>query len=289
MAEPVSVPPGVGIVHAPASAKPRRFVSTSTDGLSGYWTTKSDEELAADEVAAKAQHDALVAQSLRLHPTIAAERQAEREAAQQAAWNQQWPNPRQSLRAAHETLCAAAASLAQHRDHAASAKAHLTEREVGVERAQSEVETVRKAQTDRLKDRLAGNGDPVPDGDDPAEAAAMRDAERARRLLAVARSALSDIEAEVETAGGEVRRAQTRVEAAAAAVITKAQQSVEAELTVAQQRVAELQAQLSALRVDHRYGSANWRPNLRRLLTDPEAPLIEAEIKSAVAPEPETA
>jgi hypothetical protein len=282
MAEPVSVPPGVGIVHAPASANPRRFISTSTDGLSGYWTTKSDEELAADEAAAKVQHDALVAQALELHPTIAAERQAEREAVQLAAWNAQWPDPRASLRAAHNELHSAEGVLAKHRDQGRAAAAHVAERAAGVERAQQEVETVRREQAARLRARLAGNGGAAPDGDDPAEVLAMRDGERARRLLAVAQAALTDIEASVEEAQDAVDREKRRVEQAALATIEKTRQAVEAELTVAQQVVTNLQSRMISLRVDHRYSSASWRPNLRRLLVDPEAPLIESEIKSAV-------
>src|SRR6516225_5317485 len=121
MAEPVSVPSGVATVRAPASAKPRRFISTSRDGLSGFWTVKTDEELAADEVAAKQQHDAMIAQALRLHPTIAAQAAAEREAAQQAAWDQQWPDPRAQLRSAHAVLREAETELAKLRRHATAA------------------------------------------------------------------------------------------------------------------------------------------------------------------------
>jgi hypothetical protein len=278
----VSGHPGIAPVRAPSGEKPRRFISTSADGLSGFWTTKSDEELAAEADAAKAQHDARVEQGLAWHPFIAAQRQAEREAAQLAAWNEQWPNPRAQLRAAHETLRTAEAALAQHRDQAGAAAAHVAEREAGVERAQSEVETARKAQTARLKDRLAGNGGAVPDGDDPAEAAAMRDAERARRLLVVAQAAQADIEVEVGNAEDAVDREKRRVEQAALATIEKTRQAVEVEWAAAQQRVADLQAQLSGLRIDRRYGSANWPAPLRKLLVDPEAPLIKDENKSAV-------
>jgi hypothetical protein len=248
-----------------------------------------EEEAAADQLAQK-QRAAQLAQALQWHPAIAAQAAAKREEAQQQAFDERWPNPRAQLRSAHDELHSAEATLAKHREQGRAAAAHVAERAAGVERAQSEVETARKAQTDRLKDRLAGNGGPVPDGDDPAEAVAMRDAERCRRLLAVAQAALTDIEAEVENAADAVSRAKRQVEECALAVITKTRQGVEAEWSVAQQRVVELQAQLTALRVDTRYSSAHWRPNLRRLLDDPEAKiLIESEIKSAGEPAPEIA
>jgi hypothetical protein len=282
--------PDVGLVRAPASEKPRRFVSTSADGRSGFWTSKSDEELAADEAAAKAQHDAMIAQSLRWHASVAAQAVAEREAAQQAAFDERWPNPREQLRAAHAQLREVDGVLAKHRNQAGAARAHLIEREDALGRAEQEVETVRREQTARLRAQLAGNGGAASDGaDDPVETAAMRDGERARRLLVVAQAAQADIAIEVENAAAAVRRAQAQVEACALAVITKAQRSVEGELTVARQRVADLQTQLTALRIDTRYSAAHWRPNLRRLLLDPEAPLIEDEIKIDPAPEPETA
>jgi hypothetical protein len=285
---PIPDHPGIGIVRAPASEKPRRFISTSADGRSGFWTNKSDEELAADEAAAKQHHDELVAQSLRLHPSIAAQAAAEREAAQLAAWNAAWPNPRAQLRAAHEILCTTEATLARCRGQAAAARAHLIEREDALGRAEQEVETIRREMTARLRARLAGNG-AAPDGaDDPAETAAMRDGERSRRLLVLAKSAQADIEVEVGNAADAVSRAKQQVEQAALAVIEKTRQVVEVEWSAAQQRVAGLQAKLGELRVDHRYGSANWRPNLRRLLVDADAEIIEAEIKTP-AVETETA
>jgi hypothetical protein len=268
--------------------RPRRFVSDGRGG--GYWTHQTPEEEADADRLAKQQRDAQLAQSLAWHPSLVAERQAEREAAQQRAFDQQWPNPRQSLRNAHDELRAADATLAKHRDQSGAASAHVAERAAGVERAQSEVETVRREQTARLRAQLAGNGGAIPDGaDDPAEAAAMRAAERARRLLVLAKSAQADIEVEVEEAQGEVRRAQAQVEKAAQALIEKTRRDVEADWAAAQQRVAELQAQLFGLRIDPRYSSASWRPNLRKLLVDPEAPLIEDEIKIEPAVETETA
>jgi hypothetical protein len=268
---PVSAHPGVGPVRAPRGERSRRFISTSKDGLSGFWTSKSDEELAADADAAKAQHAALVAQALQLHPTIAAQAAADREAARLAAWNEQWPDPRAQLRSAHETLCTAEATLAKHRDQAGAASAHVNERESAVERAQSEVETVRREQAARLRARLAGNGGAVPDGEDPAEAEAMRGAERCRRLLAVAKSAQDDIAIEVGNAEDAVGRAKQQVENAARALIEKTRQTAEAEWTAAQQVVTNLQGRMISLRIDSCYSSASWSVNLRRLLDDPEA------------------
>jgi hypothetical protein len=229
------------------------------------------EEEAAAAAAAKAQHDARIAQSLAWHPTVAGQRQAEREVARQRDFDEQWPDPRQSLRAAHDELRSAEATLTQHRDQARAARAHVTEREAAVERAQQVVETARREATARLRERLAGNGGALPDGDDPAEAAAMRDAERARRLLAVAQAALTEIEASVKQAEDEVGRAKQQIEKAAQALIEKTRQDVQAEWGVAQQRAADLQTRMIGLRVDTRYSSANWPANLRKLLVDAEA------------------
>jgi hypothetical protein len=269
MAELRRIParPGVGPVRSPE--KPRRFVSDNRGG--GYWTYQTVAEEAEQDRLAKEQRAAQLAQSLQWHPAIAAERQAEREAAQQQAFDRQWPDPRAQLRSAHNELHAAEATLARCRDQAGAAAAHVAERAAGVERAQSEVETARREQTARLRARLAGNGGALLDDADPAEAAAMRDAERARRLLAVAQAAQADIEESVKQAEDEVGRAKMRVEQCALATIEKTRQAVEAEWSTAQQRVAELQAKLGELRVDVRYSSANWPPRLRALLTDSEA------------------
>jgi hypothetical protein len=166
----------------------------------------------------------------------------------------------------------AEAKLARYRDHAGAAKVHLAEREAAVERSQQVVETARREQTARLRERLAGNGGALRDGaDDPAEAAAMRDAERARRLAALAKSAQTDIEASVGEARGEVGRAQTQVEKAAQALIEKTRQAAEADWVAAQQRAAELQTRMISLHIDVRYSAQTWPAPLRALLTDPEA------------------
>jgi hypothetical protein len=263
----VAALPGVGPVRSPE--KPRRFVSDNRGG--GYWTYQTVEEEAEQDRLAKEQRAAQLAQSLQWHPAIAAQAAAEREAAQLAAWNAAWPDPRASLRSAHEVLREVEATLAKHRDQAGGAAAHVAERAAGVERAQSEVETVRRGQALALRERLAGNGGALLDDADPVEAAAMRDAERVRRLLAVAQAALTDIAVEVGNAESAVGRARQQVEECALAVIEKTRQAVEIEWTAAQQRAADLQTRVVELRVDQRYSSANWKAPLRALLDDPEA------------------
>jgi hypothetical protein len=266
----VSSFPGVGLVRSPE--KPRRFVSTSKDGLSGFWTSKSDEELAAEAAAAKQQHDAMIAQSLRWHPTVAAERQAERAAAQQRDFDRQWPDPRQSLRDAHERLGNAETELAKLRQHATAAAEHTMRCEVEVERSSEAVEAIRRAQAGRLRAWLAGNDDTSPDDDDdPAHAEVLSIVDKADRELSVALTAQAGIAVEVENAEAAVARAQTQVEKAAQALIEKTRQAAEADWVAAQQRAAELQTRMISLRIDVRYSSANWKAPLRALLTDPEA------------------
>jgi hypothetical protein len=268
---PVSGHPGVGIVRAPASEKPRRFISTSQDGLSGFWTSKSDEELAADAAAAKAQHDAHVAQSLQWHPSFAAERQAAQEAAQQRAFDERWPDPRQSLRDAHAQLREVEATLARCREHATAAAAHTALCEAEVKHSSEAVEEIRRAQAGRLRARLAGNGDTSPDDDDPAHAEVLSIVDKADRALSVALTAQAGIAASVQQAEDEVGRAKQQVEAAAAAVIEKTRQTAEAEWSAAQQVVTNLQSRMISLRIDTRYSAQTWPAPLRALLTDPEA------------------
>jgi hypothetical protein len=249
--------------------RPRRFVSDGRGG--GYWTYQTVEGEAEQDRLAKEQRAAQLAQSLAWHPAVAAARQAEREAAQQQAFDRQWPDPRAALREAHGRLREVEATLAKLRQHATAAAEHTARCEDEVKRSSEAAEEIRTAQAARLRERLAGNGDTSPDDDDPAHAEVLSTVDRADRALSVALTAQADIEASVKQAEDEVGRAKQQVEVAAAAVIEKTRQAVEAEWTAAQQRAADLQTRMVELRVDQRYSSANWKAPLRALLTDPEA------------------
>jgi hypothetical protein len=285
MAEPVSVPPGVGIVRAPASAKPRRFISTSTDGRSGFWTVKSDEELTADAAAAKALHDARIAQSLQWHPSIAGQRQAEREAAQQQAFDERWPDPRAALRSAHAVLREAEMELLKLRQHATAAAEHTAQCEAEVKHSSAAVEVIRTVQAGRLRARLAGNDDTSPDDDDPAHAEVLSIVHRADRALSVALTAHAGIAVEVANAEDAVARAKARTVECARALCTQAAREGRVKLSELEQQADGLRQQLWPLEsVRDRPRPAEWQPWLRKLLDDPEAPLIKDENKSAVEP-----
>jgi hypothetical protein len=228
------------------------------------------EEADADRVA-KEQRAAQLAQSLAWHPAVVAERQAEREEARQRDFDRQWPDPRATLRTAHARLREAEMELAKLRQHAAAAAEHTARCEDEVKRSSEALEEIRRAQAARLRARLAGNDGTSPDDDDPAHAEVLSIVDRADRALSVALTARADIEASVKQAEDEVGRAKQQIEVAAAAVIEKTRQAVEAEWSAAQQRVTNLQSRMISLRIDTRYSSASWSANLRRLLDDPEA------------------
>jgi hypothetical protein len=268
--------PGVGPVRAPSGEKPRRFVSDGRGG--GYWTYQTVEEEAAEAAAAKAQHDARVAQTLQWHPSIAGQRQAEREAEKLAAWNAQWPDPRAQLRDAHQRLREIEETLVQARDHAAAAATHTARCQGEVERCEAVLAAVRKQAAGLLKARLVSNDDAPPDAEDPVEPATLA-LDRARRAFDVATVAQADLDHVVQQTQAEIARAKARVEECALAVIAQAERVCREELSAVEARGETLRNRLAGLRIDTRWGSGNWPAAARALLSDPAALLPGEEPK----------
>jgi hypothetical protein len=79
MAE-LTLPREPGAIPGTGRERQRRFVSTSSDGLSGFWTFQSDAEIAAANAALAAEQAAIVQQNLRYTPGAVAQAAAAREA-----------------------------------------------------------------------------------------------------------------------------------------------------------------------------------------------------------------
>jgi hypothetical protein len=282
---PVSGHLGVGPVRAPRGERLRRFVSDGRGG--GYWTYQTPEEEAEQERLSKQRHDAIVAQGLAWLPNPAAA--AEQQAARERAFDQRWPDPRQSLRDAHQRRNAAEAELARCREQANAASAHTAHCEGEVKRTSQAVEEIRREQAVALRARLAGNGDTAPDDDDPVHAQAMAAAGKAERALAVALSAQAAIAESIQQAQGEVSNARRRIEACAKALCERSLRDRRVELAVLRRQAEVVERDSWQLqRVLDYQRMAEWPVHLRKLLDDPEAPLIENEIKSAVETAAET-
>jgi hypothetical protein len=251
---------------------PRRFISTSADGLSGFWTTKSDAELTAENAAFAAQQAEIVRQNLAYMPQAVAAAQAARETNELQHWQQRWPDPQQALRDAHNTLHQAETALGRGRNDVASAASHIAQCQAEVERTQNAVEAICKAQSARLREQLAGNGK-APLDDDPAEPAAMTAAEKARRSLVVAQVAERDIGQSIAAAEAEVVVARRNVETAARAVCTAELRAKRAELDELEQRVEAVRQQVFDLVATQDYMPPRWPAYLRRLLVEPDSPL----------------
>jgi hypothetical protein len=286
---PFTPPLPVGPVAAPRE-RPRRFVSTSSDGLSGYWTSKTDQEIEIENAALAAERARIAEQNLRYTPVAIAQAAAVREADELRRFQERWPDPRQSLRDAHNALHEAEDTLAQCREHAVSGAAHIAQCEVEAAHAQAAVETIRQAQTARLRQQLTGR---APTGlaaltamaaiDDPVETEAMASAEKARRALIVARAAAADLSGTVREAETAVAAAKRRIEECARAVCAEAARECARELADLERQVEVVRHRLWDFQAvqDYPQAAGRWAAHLRLLLSDPEAALLVAQADEA--------
>jgi hypothetical protein len=264
-----------GLTPVRSLEKPRRWVSTSADGLSGRWTSLSEAEEAELDRRSRAEHDARVAIGRAFTPAAMALTEEQREAAVRAQFTEQWPQgPRQHLRQAHRALAEAEAELARRREHAVAAAAHVLTCEEEARRTQCVVEEIRHQAAVGLQARLTGLSTVVLKGDEAAEAEAMAVAERSRRSLVVARDAEAGIAGGVSEAEAGVRSCRAAVERAAKAVCTEADREIRAELAVLEERVKTMRRRSWDLQAVADYPPARWQPHLRALLVDPEASLL---------------
>jgi hypothetical protein len=278
---PFTPPPAVGPVSGPRE-RPRRFISTSPDGLSGFWTSESDEEIAAENAALAAERARIAEQNLRYTPVAIAQAAAEREAAELRAFAEAWPEgPRAGLRIAHDNLRTAEAALRQCQGHARAANDHVAQCRAEVERTAAVVEAIRQRQSTALRDRLAGVAiaPSVAANDERAEAEAMTAAEKARRGLVLAQATADDIAATVRNAEGAVAAAKRRIEECARALCTQAARERRSELAELERQAEALKRHIWDLEAVRDYPqAARWQPHLQLLLTDPEASLLAAEV-----------
>jgi hypothetical protein len=274
---PMSPPDGtVGTVRG----KSRRIVNLP-DG-SSYSTplSEAEEQLANERL--NAERAAIIQQNLSRMPVAVAQAVAAREAAEERAFNEQWPDPRQSLRDAHAARQAALAHAATCREQASAAAAYIAQCTTAVEHTRNVVGNIRQQQAARLKAQLAGAaGRPArldrPD-DDAAEVAAMREAEKARRSLALGEAAQGDIAAAQRNAEAAVSAAQRKVEEAAKAVCQQAYRELRGEIAAREAATERLRRRSWDLQAAVDYQPQRWRPHLRKLVEDdPEGPLVEAE------------
>jgi hypothetical protein len=249
---------------------PRRFISTSKDGLSGFWTAKSDEQLASENAALAVHQAEIIATNLRHTPQAVAAAQAERAASELQRWNARWPDPRQALRDAHGTLHQAETALGQCRAHLVLATAHIGQCEAGVERTRLAVEEVRRRQSAALREQLTGTA-PGAKLDERDETEAMDNAERARRGLIVAQAAEADIAASVRGAEQTVAEAKRRVEECARAVCHQALREKREELGRLERQAETVRDQTFQLQAALDYQPQRWTAHLQKLLIDPEA------------------
>jgi hypothetical protein len=227
---------------------------------------------------ARAEHDARVASGLAFAPAAMAAAEAAHQAAVARAFAEAWPEgPREGLRRAHGDLLSARSELTQRRKHAAVATAYRIEREAEVGRAKEAVDALRRSQTERLRDQLAGLTTTVIKGDEAAEAAAMAASEKARRTLAVVQAAEEEIAAGVSQAEADVRACKAAVERAALAVIEATRITWQTRLRDAEQEIDGLRSVLSGLYVDTRYPAIHWPARLKVLLEDAEGEIVPNE------------
>jgi hypothetical protein len=283
---PVADRPAVGPVAAPRGEKPRRFIATSPDGLSGYWTSQTDAEIAAANAALNAERARIAAANLAFTPVAVAKAAAEREAAELRAFAEAWPQgPRAGLRLAHDNLRTAEEALAQHRRHAMAANDHVAQCRAAAARTATVVEAIRRAQSARLQDRLAGMAvaASIVANDEQDEAQAMADAEKARRAVIVAQSAAADLGAAVRTAEAAVTARRREVEAAARAVCVEAGRECARELVELERQVEAVRHRLWDFQAvtDYPAAAGRWAAHLRKLLDDPEASLLVAQAEEA--------
>jgi hypothetical protein len=274
MAE-LTFPREPGAIPGTARERQRRFVSDGRDG--GYWTFLSPQEEQAANERLNAERAANLAVNLSYTPSAVAAATAVHEANELRAFNERWPDPRQSLRDAHNALREAADALRQCHEHAITATAHVGQCEVEAAHAQAAVETIRQAQTARLRQQLTGR---APTGlaalaaiDDPVETEAMTSAEKARRSLIVARAAAADLGEAVGTAEAAVAAAKRQIEAAARAVCSAALREVRIELAALEEKAEAVRRHSWDLAAVGDYAPGRWAAHLRKLLDDPEASL----------------
>jgi hypothetical protein len=268
---PFTPPPAVGPVSGPRE-RPRRFVDDGRGG--GYWTALTVEEEQAANARLNAERNANIAAGLAYTPSAVAAATAAREANELRAFQERWPDPRQSLRDAHNALREAADALRQCQEHAITATAHVGQCEVEAAHAQAAVETIRQAQTARLRQQLTGRASAlaaVPAIDDPVETEAMASAEKARRSLIVARAAAADLSGTVREAETAVAAAKRQIEAAAKAVCVEALRQVRIELAALEEKAERVRRHSWDLAAAGDYAPARWAAHLRKLLDDPEA------------------
>jgi hypothetical protein len=229
-----------------------------------------------------AERARIAEQNLRYTPVAIAQAAAVREAAAVRAFAEAWPEgPRAGLRIAHDNLRTAEDALAQHQKHAMAANDHVAQCRAEVERTAAAVEAIRQRQSTALRDRLAGVAvaASIVANDEQAEAAAMADAEKARRAVIVAQSAAADLGEAVRNAEAAVAAAKREVEAAAKAVCVEAARECARELADLERQVEVVRHRLWDFQAvqDYPQAAGRWAVHLQQLLADPEAALVVAE------------
>jgi hypothetical protein len=301
---PIPARPGVGPVRAPRGEKPRRFVATSADASSGYWTYQSpeeEEESNRQYAEAQAQRQA---QLRYLDPGWQAQQAAEKERQAEEA-RTAGPPKRAVLLQARMAYDEAQAEMA--RLHGAVERARNFRDDIEIQRADIEaaLKDAEAEATSRLVENFTGN-DNGPD----AAAGPLLAGSQAASL----RSSLLESEGQLEPARGAVERlegelVQTRQRLGDAAhalqtagldllvdyAIDRAAEIVEAEGELAKRRgeidqlarfVTERRRRLSMVprplptaleRFRHSSAEANkpdtWADRFAAIVSDPTAPL----------------
>jgi hypothetical protein len=268
MAE-LTAPPGFRLVtRRDQIERHRRWVPTSADGKSGYFTTQSVEEEAEAAARQAAEKAVILASALARTPAALAEAEAQREAAAAARFAEQWPNgPRAGLRQAHVNLRESESDLARRQEVFATALAHCS----AVAARQTELEGTKSVDDERLvraiRESIEG-GQQIPAS---SESDVDRELASVRQDFEFAERVCFELAATVREAEAAIRSCRRRIGIAALAVIEEARKTAESELRAAEQVVEGLISRVISLRVDSRYGSSNWPAPLKALLSDPEA------------------
>jgi hypothetical protein len=242
-------------------------VADSNGSGGGRWTTLSESEEAEMQRQHDEQRAADLAANLARTPAALAEVEAQREAAAADRFARTWPDgPRAGLRQAHASLHEAEAELTRRHEVLTTAREHRDE--VAARLAQLEAA---KAVDDQRAVRAiresieGGRSIPANLGSDADRIAlAGQDLEFAERVEAELAAAVRDAETAIASC-------QRRIERAAQAVVEEACRDALVELRAAEQAVEALLTRVAYLHIDPRYSSVHWKPQLKALLSDPEA------------------
>jgi hypothetical protein len=263
-----TAPPGFTITpgrHARIE-RHRRWVA-DPGGSGGRWTTFSETEEAEMQRRHDEQRAADLAANLARTPAALAQVEDRREAAAAERFAQTWPDgPRAGLRQAHANLHEAEAELARRQEVLTTAQEHRNE--VAARLAQLEAA---KAVDDQRAVRAiresieGGQSIPATLGSD-ADHIAL-----AGQDLALAERVQAELAATVQEAETAVASCHQRIERAAQAVVEEACRDALVELRTAEQAVEGLLMRVAYLHIDTRYSSLHWKPQLKALLSNPEA------------------